>query len=157
MIVLDLWGDRHPVWQAREAFYGKPWIWNVLYNFGGKVNFNGDLPQIASNLDSALASSGKGRLSGLGMMMEGLGYNPIVPDFVMDMAWRSEVPQLDQWARAWVDRRYRGSNVHAENAWKILMETAYRSAPQTGTFWPSARGSMSPGRLIARSPSPLTT
>ncbi|MDP1892470.1 MAG: alpha-N-acetylglucosaminidase, partial [Gemmatimonadaceae bacterium] len=41
MIVLDLWGDRRPVWQDREAFYGKPWIWNVLYNFGGKVNLNG--------------------------------------------------------------------------------------------------------------------
>jgi Alpha-N-acetylglucosaminidase (NAGLU) tim-barrel domain/Alpha-N-acetylglucosaminidase (NAGLU) C-terminal domain len=38
LVALDLWGDRHPVWQKREAFYGKPWIWNVLYNFGGKVS-----------------------------------------------------------------------------------------------------------------------
>ena len=54
MLVLDLWGDRHPVWQSRQAFYGKPWIWNVLYNFGGKISVNGDLPSIARNLDSAL-------------------------------------------------------------------------------------------------------
>ena len=134
MIVLDLWGDRHPVWPDREAFYGKPWIWNVLYNFGGKVNFNGDLPRIASNLGTALASPARGRLSGLGMMMEGLGYNPIVPDFVMDMAWRREVPALESWAREWVDRRYGGPNDHARNAWQLLMRTAYRSAPQTGTF-----------------------
>lgn len=147
MIVLDLWGDRHPVWQDREAFYGKPWIWNVLYNFGGKVNFNGDLPSVASNLNTALTSPAKGRLSGLGMMMEGLGSNPIVPDFVMDMAWRNEVPQLDQWAPAWVDRRYRGANVHAENAWKILLETAYRSAPQTGTFLAER-----PGFYVPRTP-----
>ena len=106
MIVLDLWGDRHPVWQEREAFYGKPWIWNVLYNFGGKVNFNGDLPQIAANLSRRARSPRKGKLSGLGMMMEGLGYNPIVPDFVMDMTWRTDVPPLEPWARAWVDRRY---------------------------------------------------
>ena len=134
MIVLDLWGDRHPVWQDREAFYGKPWIWNVLYNFGGKVNLNGDLPQIASNLATALASPARGKLSGLGMMMEGLGYNPIVPDFVMDMAWRSEVPALQPWAEGWVDRRYGGANDHARHAWQLLMQTAYRSAPQTGTY-----------------------
>ena len=48
MVVLDLWGDRHPVWQARQAFYGKPWVWNVLYNFGGKISVNGDLPAIAA-------------------------------------------------------------------------------------------------------------
>ncbi len=134
MIVLDLWGDRHPVWQDRKAFYGKPWIWNVLYNFGGKVNFNGDLPRITSNLGDALTSPARGKLSGLGMMMEGLGYNPIVPDFVLDMTWRSQVPALDQWARAYVDRRYGGPNAHAQKAWQVLLETAYRSAPQTGTF-----------------------
>ena len=134
MIVLDLWGDRHPVWQARDAFYGKPWIWNVLYNFGGKVNFNGDLPSIAANLATAVASPNRGKLSGIGMMMEGLGYNPIVPDFVMGMAWRCAVPALEPWAAAWVDRRYGGPNAHATNAWKLLMQTAYKSAPQTGTF-----------------------
>ena len=134
MIVLDLWGDRHPVWQDREAFYGKPWVWNVLYNFGGKVNFNGDLPSIAANLSTALASPKRGKLSGLGMMMEGLGSNPIVPDFVLDMTWRSAVPALEPWAQAWVDRRYGGVNAHARNAWQLLMQTAYRAAPQTGTF-----------------------
>jgi alpha-N-acetylglucosaminidase len=134
MIVLDLWGDRHPVWQDREAFYGKPWIWNVLYNFGGKVNLNGDLPSIASNLGDALASPAKGRLAGLGMMMEGLGYNPIVPDFVMDMAWRDRVPALDAWSAEWVDRRYGGPNAHARSAWTLLLATAYRAAPQTGTY-----------------------
>ena len=51
-----LWGDRYPVWQKRQAFYGKPWIWNVLYNFGGKTSLNGDLPRIAGNLDSVRRS-----------------------------------------------------------------------------------------------------
>jgi alpha-N-acetylglucosaminidase len=152
MIVLDLWGDRHPVWQDREAFYGKPWIWNVLYNFGGKVNFNGDLPQIASNLTTALASPSHGKLSGLGMMMEGLGYNPIVPDFVMDMGWRTEVPGLASWAKAWVDRRYGGANTHAQNAWQLLMQTAYRSAPQTGTYLAERPGFYVKGRAYRTEP-----
>jgi alpha-N-acetylglucosaminidase len=134
LVVLDLWGDRNPVWQKREAFYGKPWIWNVLYNFGGKVSLNGDLPQIAANLGDVLRSSDRGKLSGLGMMMEGFGYNAIVPDFVLDMNWRTDVPPLDSWARDWVERRYGRSSQAAWEAWQILLATAYRSAPQTGTF-----------------------
>jgi alpha-N-acetylglucosaminidase len=134
MVVLDLYGDRHPVWKERDAFYGKPWIWNVLYNFGGKVSVNGDLPRVAANLSDALESPEHGRLSGLGMMMEGLGYNPIVPDFVMDQVWRDEVPALGAWAEVYVARRYGGENAEAWRAWEILLETAYRSGPQTGTY-----------------------
>jgi len=134
MVVLDLWGDRYPVWQHRQAFYGKPWVWNVLYNFGGKVSVNGDLPRIAANLDTVLRSLGKGRLSGLGMMMEGLGTNPIVPDFVMDQVWRDSVPPLELWVREFVARRYGAADGAAWHAWRLLLASAYRSAAQTGNF-----------------------
>ncbi len=134
LLVLDLYGDRHPVWRERDAFYGKPWVWNVLYNFGGKVSLNGNLPRIATNLQSALSSADHGKLWGLGMTMEGLGYNAVVPDYVLDMVWRDSVPAVDGWAHDWVTRRYHGFDAHAWNAWKILLATAYRSAPQTGTF-----------------------
>jgi alpha-N-acetylglucosaminidase len=134
MIVLDLWGDRYPVWQKRQAFYGKPWIWNVLYNFGGKTSLNGDLPRIAANLDSVRQSPAKGRLTGLGMMMEGLGTNPVVPDFVMDQSWRTSVPPLAEWTQAYVTRRYGAANPSAWNAWQQLLATAYKSSAQTGNF-----------------------
>jgi alpha-N-acetylglucosaminidase len=134
MVVLDLWGDRHPVWRARHAFYGKPWVWNVLYNFGGKVSVNGNLPAIAANLDSALTSPERGRLSGLGMTMEGLGTNPIVPDFVMDQVWHDSVSGVEEWTRDYVARRYGAPNASAWRAWQMLLATAFRSAAQTGDF-----------------------
>ena len=59
----------------------------------GRSTLNGDLPHIASNLDDAVTSPARGRLAGLGMMMEGLGTNPIVPDYVMDLAWREHAPR----------------------------------------------------------------
>ncbi len=134
MVLLDLWGDRHPVWRQRKAFYGKPWIWNVLYNFGGKVNVNGDLPSIAANLDTVLQSPARGRLAGLGMMMEGLGTNPIVPDFVMDQTWRRAVPEITDWAAAYVARRYGRRDTSAWAAWRLLLGSTFRSAAQTGNF-----------------------
>lgn len=134
MIVLDLWGDRSPAWKARRGFYGKPWIWNVLYNFGGKSSVNGDLPRIAANLDTAIRSPAHGRFVGLGMTMEGLGTNPIVPDFVMDQVWRSEVPDVTAWTRDYVVRRYGRSSAAAWSAWQLLLATAFRSAAQTGGY-----------------------
>ncbi|MGH7734125.1 MAG: alpha-N-acetylglucosaminidase C-terminal domain-containing protein, partial [Gemmatimonadales bacterium] len=134
MVVLDLWGDRHPVWQARHAFYGKPWVWNVLYNFGGKTSVNGDLPSIARNLDSALRSPAHGQMVGLGMMMEGLGTNPIVSDLVMDQVWRDSVPDLDAWTHDYITRRYGATNAAAWYAWQRLLTTAFRSSAQTGNF-----------------------
>ncbi len=134
MLVLDLWGDRSPGWKARRGFYGKPWIWNVLYNFGGKVSINGDMPRIARNLDSAITSPARGRLSGLGMTMEGLGTNPIVPDFVFDQVWRDSVPDISSWTRDYIARRYGRFDPSAWSAWQILLATAYRSAAQTGNF-----------------------
>ncbi len=134
MLVLDLWGDRSPGWKARRGFYGKPWIWNVLYNFGGKVSVNGDMPQIAANLDSAIRSPAKGRMEGLGMTMEGLGTNPIVPDFVMDQVWRDSVPDVSTWTRDYIARRYGRFDASAWSAWQLLLATAFRSPAQTGNF-----------------------
>lgn len=134
MLVLDLWGDRSPGWKARRGFYGKPWIWNVLYNFGGKVSMNGDLPKIAANLDSAIRSPEHGRFDGLGMTMEGLGTNPIVPDFVMDQVWRTSVPDVTSWTRAYIARRYGQANPSAWSAWQLLLASAFRSPQQTGNF-----------------------
>ncbi|MEZ4412777.1 MAG: alpha-N-acetylglucosaminidase [Gemmatimonadales bacterium] len=134
MVVLDLWGDRYPVWKAREGFYGKPWVWNVLYNFGGKVSMNGDLPKIAANLDSVLRSPDKGNLVGLGMTMEGLGTNPIVPDFVMGQTWLDSVPPVESWTKDYIARRYGAPDPHAWHAWQLLLATAYRSGAQTGNF-----------------------
>ena len=69
------------------------------------------------------------------MMMEGLGYNPIVPDFVMDMAWRKAVPALEPWS-AGVGRPplRRPQRACAGCVADCSSQTAYRSAPQTGTF-----------------------
>ncbi|MGH7533578.1 MAG: alpha-N-acetylglucosaminidase, partial [Gemmatimonadales bacterium] len=134
MVVLDLWGDRHPVWQARHAFYGKPWVWNVLYNFGGKSSVNGDLPSITRNLDSALRSPAHGQMVGLGMMMEGLGTNPIVPDLVMDQVWRDQVPDITRWTHDYITCRYGAANAAAWYAWQRLLATAFRSGAQTGNF-----------------------
>jgi alpha-N-acetylglucosaminidase len=66
--------------------------------------------------------------------MEGLGTNPIVPDFVMDQVWHDQVPEITPWTREYITRRYGKSDASAWSAWQLLLATAFRSAAQTGNF-----------------------
>ena len=125
LLALDLYCEHTPVWPKTEAFYGKPWIWCVIQNFGGTVSLHGALPRMAEDLAKALASPQRGRLSGIGLIFEGRDYNPIVQDFVTDMTWRQEVPELDGWTREFIQRRYGQARPAAREAWRILRQTAY--------------------------------
>lgn len=34
-LILDLYSEVKPVYDKTEAYFGKPFIWNELHNFGG--------------------------------------------------------------------------------------------------------------------------
>ncbi|KAA9036075.1 alpha-N-acetylglucosaminidase [Ginsengibacter hankyongi] len=134
MIILDLWGEVHPVWKKQSAFYGKPWIWNVLQNFGGRTSMSGRLQDMATNLKDVLSSPDKGNFSGIGMAMEYFGNDPVVQEFVMNMVWEKDVPDVKQWIGNYVADRYGKKNEFARKAWQGMLETVYNSNKQTGTF-----------------------
>lgn len=134
LLALDLYCENTPVWSKTEAFYGKPWVWCVIQNFGGTVSLHGGLPQMAEDLSKALTSPQRGRLSGLGLIFEGRDYNPVVQDFVTDMTWRRAVPNLDDWGREFVHRRYGELRPATEEAWRILRQTAYAQAGRSDTL-----------------------
>ncbi len=73
MILLDLACENAPVWNKTEAFYGKPWIWAVVQDYGGNVGLHAGLPQITGNLREAMTSPHRGRLAGIGLVNEGAG------------------------------------------------------------------------------------
>ena len=152
MIVLDLFGDQHPIWDKFQAFYGKPWIWNVVHNFGGKTNFNGDLPKMAANLAAAIGSPDRGRFAGIGMMMEGFGNNPVVQEFVMDTVWRTEVPPLGPWIRDYARRRYGREDPAIAEVWDTLLDTVYKTPVQSGSLLRDRPGLYDPKRAYRSVP-----
>ena len=128
MLVLDLHCESVPTWSKTNAFYGQPWVWCIIQNFGGTVSLHGALDAMAKDLSAAMEKRGKasGKLQGVGYIMEGLGWNPIVDEFQSDMVWREQVPPVGPWIEAFVTRRY-GANVpQAQAAWKELHQTAYQ-------------------------------
>lgn len=125
LILLDLYGEKYPVWKETSSFYGKPWVWNIICNLGQKVNLSGDLAGIYRNFKEATTSPAKGDIKGIGMMMEGFGYNPVVQEFITDLVWSPEVKNLSTWITGYATRRYGGYNEHAATAWKALLQSVY--------------------------------
>jgi alpha-N-acetylglucosaminidase len=133
MIVLDLFCESAPVWNKTEAFYGKPWAWGIIQSFGAQVSLHGGMPQIAKNLGEAITSPNRGKLAGLGLLMEGFGYNPVVYDFLTEMTWRTELPKMEPWILEFVRSRYGRQSPAAEEAWQLLLESAYAASGQAGS------------------------
>jgi alpha-N-acetylglucosaminidase len=129
MILLDLFCDVSPVWNKTEAFYGKPWIWCILPSFGNTVRMSGPLAKINTDLWAAMDDPQRGKLSGIGIIQEGLDYNPVVFDLMSEMTWRTEPVDLNEWIVAYAHRRYGQDLPPAAQAWQLLLETVY-----SGTF-----------------------
>jgi alpha-N-acetylglucosaminidase len=113
MMILDLYGEVNPVWKKQSAFFGKPWIWNVLHNFGGRTSMSGKLQDMSSNLKDAINSPARGDFSGIGMAMEYFGNNPVVEEFVMSMVWEKQIPDAKEWIGSYVTNRYGKKNEFA--------------------------------------------
>lgn len=125
MILLDLATEIEPVWKRTQAFYGKPWIWNMLNNFGGNTNLFGRMATVASTPAEALHNTASGKLKGIGLTMEGIEQNPVVYELMMQHTWNAQPIDLDTWLPQYVANRYGVNNKDALTAWRVLQQTVY--------------------------------
>jgi alpha-N-acetylglucosaminidase len=128
MILLDLAAEIEPVWKRTNAFYGKPWIWNMLHNFGGNVNLFGRLDGVAAGPAQALNDNTSGKLWGIGLTMEAIEQNPVLYELMTQHTWQTTPVDLDAWIPQYVLNRYRTNNNKLVNAWQILRKTVYNGA-----------------------------
>ena len=133
MIVLDLYSESHPVWNRTNAYYGKPWIWNMLHNFGGNVSMWGRMEAVASGpaavLKEASATSAgigaAGRMEGIGLTPEGIEQNPALYQLMLDNVWRDSAIDAANWLKGYALERYGRSDAGVDAAWGILLKTVY--------------------------------
>jgi len=129
ILVLDLFCDDHENWRLRNNFDGSPWLWCVVNCFGGNMKVGGRLAWMAQGPDAALTDLHRGRMSGIGALMEGTGVNPALWEMFWEDSWRADAPDMNSWLDQYAERRYGAKIPAAEQAWKILIETAYDEPP----------------------------
>jgi alpha-N-acetylglucosaminidase len=126
MILLDLYSESHPVWSRTDAYYGKPWIWNMLNNFGGNTFLWGRMEAVAQDPMAALHDPTAGKLWGIGLTPEGIEENPALYQLLLDNIWRDSAIGLSSWLSDYTRQRYGVLNADADAAWKILAATVYK-------------------------------
>ncbi|WP_161488184.1 alpha-N-acetylglucosaminidase TIM-barrel domain-containing protein [Sedimentisphaera cyanobacteriorum] len=134
LLALELHADslQWTGWFRQNGWYGKPWIWCAIQNFGYTVDIYGGLPQITDNYKMMVESDNKGNLVGMGIAMEGLGYNPVVFELLFDMMWAEGVHDLDQWKEKYLLKRYGVVPESVRKAWEILYSVRYTRHERTG-------------------------
>lgn len=125
LLVLDLHCEDRPMWDQTRAFAGKPWLWCNVQNFGRNTQLTAALGSNNQGLMAARSDARRGRLAGIGMVNEGLCYNPIAYDFIFEQGWRDEVVDLQDWGRRFVQRRYGQLHPETARAWELLIPAVY--------------------------------
>lgn len=123
LVLIEMTGG---TWRKTEAFYGQPWVWATVQEFGGVVSVHGDLPGLMNNLGAAIEQDQSKKLCGVGIIQESLGYNAIFDDLVMEMTWRERPPALEAWVADYTHRRYGRKVAATEQAWAGLLKGPYQ-------------------------------
>ena len=125
LVLLDLMAEESPIWKETSSYYGAPYIWCMLHNFGGNDGMWGDLPALSTGPTTSVNGT---TIIGTGLTMEGTNQNPVVYEFMNEMAYRSEPVDLENWVAEYAARRYGTENADATAAWKVLLTTAYNAS-----------------------------
>ena len=130
MILLDYYCDHTEIWKKTESFYGQPYIWCYLGNFGGNTSIKGNLKDINDKIDNVLKNGG-GNLWGLGATLEGFGNNPLMYELVLDKAWTSS-SSLEGFVQNYAYSRVGNEDQNISEAWKILSDKIYIDLSEIG-------------------------
>lgn len=130
MIILDYYCDFQPVWKSTDSFYGLPFIWCYLGNFGGNTMIEGDFKKASREISEVMESCSD-NLAGIGSTLEGFGVNESIYQFVLSKAWRTGKTD-DKWIEMMADSRFGAQSPHFRQAWKLLYNEIYNSCSATG-------------------------
>ena len=82
MIILDLSSDEFPIWSKTDSYYGKPFLWCMVHNYGGVRAIYGNLSTIATEPIDARDTPGS-TMVGVGMTPEAIETNPVMYELMV--------------------------------------------------------------------------
>ena len=129
--ILDYYTENIPVWTLTDSFFGQPYIFCYLGNFGGNTRFAGPFRTESQRITDALTDGGA---AGIGCTLEGFGINRWFYEYVLGRAWTGGGTD-DGWL-AGLDRRRQSP----AGFWKDMADNIY------------VRGSFSEGALVCGRP-----
>ncbi|XP_068623023.1 alpha-N-acetylglucosaminidase [Battus philenor] len=123
MLVLDLQSEQWPQFDLYQMYYGQPFIWCMLHNFGGTLGMFGNVNTINEDVYE-VRNRVNSTMIGIGLTPEGINQNYVVYDLMLETAWRKKpIENLEDWVAEYAERRY-GCNA-TSGAWVYLLRSVY--------------------------------
>lgn len=124
MILLDYFCDKTEVWKMTDQFYGQPYIWCYLGNFGGNTMLAGNLKEVERRMENTFSNGGD-QLWGVGSTLEGFDCNPVMYEYVFEKAWSDGPVDVDQWMKGWAGERLGYASSESASAWRLMADSIY--------------------------------
>ena len=131
-LLLDYYCERQPIWERTNAYYGVPYIWCYLGNFGGNSMLAGNLDTVNVRVERAFAKGGD-NFVGIGSTLEGFDCNPFMYEYVFEKAWDNPITSdVDAWVERLADQRAGKEDPNIRAAWKLLADSIYNKVSSPG-------------------------
>lgn len=121
--MLDYFCDEAEIYAMNENFYGQPYLFCFLGNFGGNTNLSGDFNELSKKIDRVFANGGD-NLLGLGGTPEAFGVSQFLYEYLFDRAWDSNISD-EQWIENLAQRHFGSYSSAVQRAWKTLANDVY--------------------------------
>ena len=124
-LLLDYYCERQEIWQRTDKYFGVPYIWCYLGNFGGNTMLVGDFNEVNKRLENTFQNGGD-NFTGIGSTLEGFDCNPYIYEYVFEKAWDFGLHKdVKRWTEALADQRVGKIDDNAREAWRLLVDSIY--------------------------------
>lgn len=86
LLMLDYWAENKEMWRRSDSYFGQPFLWCYLCNFGGRDRLMTLADRIYTRVTKAMAETG-GNLKGVGGTLEAFDVNQFPYEWTLSMAW----------------------------------------------------------------------
>ena len=130
LVLLDYFCENTEVWRTCDGFFGQPYVWCYLGNFGGNTTLVGDIHKLDALLSATMADAGD-NFTGVGSTLESFDVSPQIFEYLLERPWMPE-SDVEGWTRDWARTRFGKADKDVEETWKTLVDSIYHDSAYYG-------------------------
>ena len=146
MLLLDYFCEKAEVWRTsvhptmgkdegrQYGFYGQPYIWCYLGNFGGNTLLVGNINALERKLQNTLSEAGS-NLQGIGSTLEAFDCSEQIYEYLFERIWHDTF-SVSQWIDDWAEMRLGASSNRIKIIWNMLNNSVYKDWSYYGKSTP---------------------
>ncbi len=120
LVVLDLFSDGKPQFDAYNGYTPQDAVFCAIPNFGGRSGLMGRLNNLADNYFTYKAKYAS--IKGIGAAPEAIEQTPVTYDLIFQLPWMGSKPNVQAWVKNYATARYGSDNKVVHEAWELLRQ-----------------------------------